>query len=301
MDSGLTSRLGVSKADCELTKLGFAFREQTILDYGIDAIIEAPNSNESYMSGKLIAAQIKTGDSYFDEKKDESIVYRGELKHLDYWLNHSLPVIIILYSPEQDKCIWASINKQTVIKTEKGWKINIPYNNDLHKAEAQLLELANSQSEFQRRWASLLIAKEWMLDAIKQNGLILEVQEWVNKCSGKGDFILKKDDEKEKEVVIFEKTIFGFGTRSYELVITDLFPWADICVDESFYELNQDEEFVEIRKEQDNFPNIYPYRNGAGEVDFYRLKLTVNRVGKAFLEINDFLENNKFYIIDKIF
>lgn len=31
MDSGLTSRLGVSKADCELTKLGFAFREQTIL------------------------------------------------------------------------------------------------------------------------------------------------------------------------------------------------------------------------------------------------------------------------------
>ena len=63
--------------------------------------------------------------------------------------------------------------------------------------------------------------------------------------------------------------------------------------------LNQDEEFVEMRKEQDNFPKIYPYRNGAGEVDFYRLKL--NRVGKAFLEINDFLENNKFYIIDKIF
>ena len=59
MDSGLRSRLGVSKADCELTKLGFAFREQTILDYGIDAIIEAPNSNESYMSGKLERVHIK--------------------------------------------------------------------------------------------------------------------------------------------------------------------------------------------------------------------------------------------------
>lgn len=68
MDSGLTSRLGVSKADCELTKLGFAFREQTILDYGIDAIIEAPNSNESYLSGKLIAAQIKTGDELHQKR-----------------------------------------------------------------------------------------------------------------------------------------------------------------------------------------------------------------------------------------
>lgn len=142
MNSGLTSRLGVSKADSELTKLGFAFREQAILDYGIDAIIEAPNSNEAYLSGKLIAAQIKTGNSFFAEKKDESIVYRGELKHLDYWLNHSLPVIIILYSPEQDKCIWTSINKQTVIKTKKGWKINIPYNNDLYKAKNSIVRIS---------------------------------------------------------------------------------------------------------------------------------------------------------------
>ena len=301
MDLGLTSRLGVSKADNELTKLGFAFREQAILDCGIDAIIEAPNCNESYLSGKLIAAQIKTGDSYFTEKKDDAIVYRGELKHLDYWLNHSLPVIIILYSPKHDKCIWASINKQTVIKTEKGWKINIPYNNDLHNSKTRLLELANSQSEFQRRWASLLIAKEWMLDAIKQDGLILEVQEWVNKSSGRGEFLLKKRDNEGNEVSIFEKTILGFGLRSYEYVIKDLFPWADICIDELFYELNQDEEFVNMRKEQDDFSYIYPYKNGAGEVDFYRLKLTVNRLGKAFLEINDFLENNKFFIIDKIF
>ena len=223
------------------------------------------------------------------------------MKHLDYWLNHSLPVIIILYSPEQDKCIWVSINKQTVIKTEKGWKINIPCSNDLYNSKAQLLALANSQSEFQRRWASLLIAKEWMLDAIKQEGLILEVQEWVNKSSGRGEFLLKKQDNEGNEVSIFEKTILGFGSRSYELVIRDLFPWADICIDESFYKLNQDERFVDLRKTQEDFPFIYPYRNDAGEVDFYRLKLTVNRVGKAFLEINDFLYNNTFYIIDRIF
>lgn len=43
---------------------------------------------------------------------------------------------------------------------------------------------------------------------------------------------------------------------------------------------------------------IYPYRNVAGEVDLYRLLLTLNQIGKAFLITEDFLENGNFYCID---
>ena len=33
---------------------------------------------------------------------------------------------------------------------------------------------------------------------------------------------------------------------------------------------------------------IRPYRNGGGEVDFYRLELTLNELGKAFLVVDRF-------------
>lgn len=33
---------------------------------------------------------------------------------------------------------------------------------------------------------------------------------------------------------------------------------------------------------------IRPYRNGGGEVDFYRLELTLNELGKAFMVVDRF-------------
>ena len=60
-------RQGVYKCASKFEELGFMFREQPIGDYGIDAIIETKDNN--YLSGKLIAVQIKSGDSYFSKKK----------------------------------------------------------------------------------------------------------------------------------------------------------------------------------------------------------------------------------------
>lgn len=186
-------RFGIYKCGEICEKIGFIFREQTIRDYGIDAIIE--RNDEKYPSGKLIAVQIKSGNSYFKEMKEDKVVFRGENKHYDYWLNHSLPVIIVLYSPSNDKCIWEIFNEQKAEKTEKGWKINIPYNQKLEDSREQLQELADNQSEYERRWNSLVVAKEWMLETIKQGESILEVQEWINKSSGRGKFMLKVEED----------------------------------------------------------------------------------------------------------
>ena len=87
-------RIGVLECGAAFQKIGFMFREQPIGDYGIDAIIET--RDDKYLSGKLIAVQIKSGDSYFKEQKDNCVIYRGDIKHYYYyWLNHSLPVIIV--------------------------------------------------------------------------------------------------------------------------------------------------------------------------------------------------------------
>ncbi len=285
---------GVDTARIIFRKLGFVFREEPVKDYGIDAIVEL--REENYLSGRLIAVQIKSGDSYFAKVKDNKVTYHGNIKHYNYWLNHSLPVIIVLYSPTKNECIWEVINKQTAIKCKKGWKISIPCNQILDNSLNQLQELAYNQSEYQRRWNSLVIAKEWMLETKKHGESILEVQEWINKTSGRGHFTLKVNDD-DGEKVLFERELLGFGTKSYELVIQELFPWADIEIDEDFYDENIDEEFL---KYYGNSQGIYPYKSSVGEVDFYRLRLTLNKVGKSFIEMEDFLETGNFYLIDRL-
>lgn len=101
-------------------------------DLGIDAYIEvlSPGVQETgtaHGTGRLIAAQIKCGSSWLDEQTSEGYVFRGELKHLDYYLNYSLPVIIILCNPDSKVCWWVKISPVCIERTPKGWKIIVPF------------------------------------------------------------------------------------------------------------------------------------------------------------------------------
>src|SRR5690606_25874090 len=87
----------------------------------------------------LIALQIKSGPSYFKEEKDDHYVYRGEKKHLDYWLDHSLPVLIILYNPQNGICYWEYVKSEKVKDTGEGWSIKIPKTNNLNQSKDQIL------------------------------------------------------------------------------------------------------------------------------------------------------------------
>jgi len=155
-----------------------------------------------------------------------------------------------------------------------------------------------------------------VLETKKRGSLILEVQEWINKTSGRGTFILKAEED-GKEKIFFERELFGFRTKNYELVIKELFPWACVEIDEEFYEENMDEDCYqkrnitdrriaimlgkkgdELLQYSDVHPKLYPYRNGGGEVDFYKLKLTLSQVGESFIEMEHFLETGDCYFID---
>src|ERR1700752_5454864 len=63
-------------------------------DLGIDGFIELVKSEES--TSRLVAAQIKFGDSYFNSE-DEFVLYVDE-RHLNYLLNFTVPVVLIGYS-----------------------------------------------------------------------------------------------------------------------------------------------------------------------------------------------------------
>lgn len=281
-------RTGVYECGKRFTQNGFIFREQQIADYGIDALIETKEDNCA--TGKMIAVQIKSGESYFRETEDDCVVFRVDEKHRNYWLNHSLPVIVILYSPSLNRCIWEIANKQTLIPCNTRWKLKIPKDQTIENSYSKLLVVSENMSEYERRHASLVLAKDWMLEASKR-GLILEVTEWINKSSGRGKFILKKSDDLGADTILFERELYGFGLKPYDLIIQELFPWANIEVDEAYYKENMKPGFSKGK----HLKSIYPYRNIAGEVDCYRLILTLNAVGNAFLTTEEFLEKGKFY------
>lgn len=323
-------RIGVSATEKIINQMGLIFREQPTDDYGIDAQIETIENG--YATGKLIAVQIKSGASFFNEKTSDSIIYRGERKHYDYWLNHSLPVIIVLYDPINDICYWNVVNLKTAILTPKNWKIEIPLKNLLIDAKPKLFELADNLTEYEKKFNAFLFAKPWMKEIIVGNKVVLTVEEWINKTSGRGDFKLKIIDKNGIEKQVFNRSFWGFGSKPYIQVFEELFPWASIMIDVDYYN-EYDEEAIDnddfeaamytypesvgatFNREifeyifPDNCPtienwmkdkkNIRPYRIGAGEVAFYQLVLELNEVAKSFLVLDDFINDTKFYTFNK--
>ncbi|VVJ18337.1 Uncharacterised protein [Amycolatopsis camponoti] len=124
-DSSDTEQLGVDLTSIAFTKWGWVFRGQPIRDYGIDAHVEPKTGGVA--SGRLVALQIKTGQSYF-EPAAEGWRYRakGNERHLHYWLGHSLPVLIIFCDPETETLYWQHVTAERINYTPNDWTIVIP-------------------------------------------------------------------------------------------------------------------------------------------------------------------------------
>jgi Domain of unknown function (DUF4365) len=133
-----TERIGIAGTQLIFNKLGWIFREQPIEDYGIDAHVEVVESNLA--TGKLIALQIKSGKSYFQEKTSDGFVFRGDLEHLEYWQKHSLPVLVVLYHADDEIAYWQVVNSITAQKTDKAWKLIIPFNQKIDKPSLEKIQ-----------------------------------------------------------------------------------------------------------------------------------------------------------------
>ena len=81
----------------------------------------------------MLAIQIKGSLSWFKEPGPGGWWFRPNTEHVRYWTNHSLPVIVVLYHPETDRCYWQLVDRETLTETASGgWKLLVP--------EAQVLE-----------------------------------------------------------------------------------------------------------------------------------------------------------------
>jgi hypothetical protein len=117
-------REGVLKVQIELNRLGHIFRETPNGDVGIDAQIEHVNENGE-TTGKIVAAQIKSGNSYLEDKGEYYLFYPKE-KHRNYWSSFPLPVILFVYYPNDDKVYFTDVRYQLNVPNKENKSIILP-------------------------------------------------------------------------------------------------------------------------------------------------------------------------------
>lgn len=137
-----TERQGIALSQLAFEEAGFLFREQNVHDYGIDAHVEIVQNGRP--TGRLLGVQVKSGSSFFSEKINGEFVYRSDDDHIQYWLHHSLPIILTLCDFDTRQVYWQALSGDTVISTGKGWKVTVPQSQTIDPTEAgKLAELAS--------------------------------------------------------------------------------------------------------------------------------------------------------------
>lgn len=304
--SANTERAGVHAVGLTTACLGWAFREQATEDYGIDAQVEVFDSDGS-TTGKLIALQIKSGRAkYFARAKEEGWTHYVERKHADYWLKHSLPVVVVLYDEIDDKAYWQQVTAGILESTPTKYKVLVPRSQELGPDSARALQEIAAGDPYTVRIRRLRLSLPWMDLLRSGRRILLEADEWINKSSGRGDItIVSVDEANEDRQQLGTWSIIAPG-RLYEDALPALVPWADVVVHEETYDIEDydawESECLYYDNEGDAIVSesfedwsarrrqhgLRPYSNSAGEVDHWRLELKLNELGDAFALVNEF-------------
>ncbi len=133
-----TEQCGIGIAIETFCRLGFAFREQPVRDYGIDAHAELIKSEQA--TGQILGIQLKSGASYFSERNETGFIFRTDEKHINYWCNHALPVLICLCDVDTRNIYWQVVNRETAISTGKGYKIIVPVTQIINSSSVETLQ-----------------------------------------------------------------------------------------------------------------------------------------------------------------
>jgi hypothetical protein len=117
-------------------------------DFGIDGFVDIVNDNNQ-VTGRSFAVQVKYGDSYFKESKYSEYWYLGKNQHRNYWLNHPVPVVIILVNPDNEEMFWNVFNINETEKYSSGWRMPIPKSQRLTLAAKEFFkQLAGEEKDY---------------------------------------------------------------------------------------------------------------------------------------------------------
>lgn len=109
-------RAGVLAVAQQINALQLIWRETPNTDVGIDGQIEFVD-DEGNCTGHMVAAQVKSGPSFIQRSGDEIRFYPKE-KHVKYWSEFPLPVLLFLHDPASAQTYW--IDARQWLRAGKG-------------------------------------------------------------------------------------------------------------------------------------------------------------------------------------
>ena len=191
-------------------------------DFGIDAYIDIITENNQ-VTGRYLGVQIKTGASYFLTKKANGWLFRGDLKHINYYMNLNHTVLIFLVDIDSKDIYWVEFDLDKISETKSGWSIVVPENQKVNKEVKHIFKkMAGSEldylSQLKYQWA---INEEFMKDEVAIVAIEIHREEienldieglvtlqkrltanedMVKKCKGKLTFVIIGYDEDSREL-----------------------------------------------------------------------------------------------------
>lgn len=141
-------RLGVCAVERKLTEIKLIWRETRNTDVGIDGQIEVIDDN-GFCTGRVVAAQVKSGSSFFSRRDEDFVYFTPEIKHRHYWSNFPVPVYLFVHNPDTDETLWIDARRFLRSPSNAGEPtIKIPNTNLLNsESRIQILESIGSFGE----------------------------------------------------------------------------------------------------------------------------------------------------------
>jgi hypothetical protein len=258
----------------------FIFREQESGTTGIDGHIEI--NKPSYKFSRVLGAKIYCVDA--DSPRDV-YVCSGSRDKLIYWFQHSIPILIMAYDSITGKVFWEHLREDNIIFSESGWSIDVPKKQELdEEAVRSIYEIPSYSPNLSR----LAVDRPWM-DMIESGNhkIFLTAEENINRPTRKGVIKINITDLDGEKQHIYDWPFFINPDRPFAYRFNELFPWAEISVDQEFYSTHADSE----TSYGVSLCNIRPWTIEAGEVAHFRLEMRLSELGKSFLCADRFICN----------
>lgn len=268
-------------------------------DFGIDGYIEIVE-NEN-VTGKLIGIQIKYGNSYFKKRNNSFITFYGEDKHLNYYMNSSVPIIIVLISDDLQSMYWVKFEIEKTIETKNGWSIQIPTQNQVNiDSKYEWLNIGGIAADYSQeidnlRMLDSLIAKAQLgVIVIPKENIVDKdfkiIKAHINR-------IAKNQSVLSKKYSTIEIIFFGYDDDPRELYeIDEVNIWLRESLNEGipwFYFMSLD------RKAGLNKLLLYAYctpiniiRNGTQNIVYFNKEMFSGYLEINFANLNKFMEDN---------
>lgn len=267
-------------------------------DFGIDAYIDLV-TKEGNLTGKSIALQIKSGESYFKQKSEYGWKYHGENRHLNYYLNHDIPVVIVIVDTESEKAFWVLCDPEQTEGGRNGWTITIPFENEITtKSKSELENFVSPTidyvSQLEDYWETnkllksssriLLIAGREDIESENYQPIIVA----LNRIASNKDLLYQHKEN-------IEISIHGYNDDPRELhQIKEVKKWVTRILDNvkglSFFLVKKDHpQFIKLLL----FSQIkIDVVKGSEHIDQGRLRRKVEFESKDMVEIMKLLFNN---------